>query len=86
MSGGAGAAEVDSDLPLPFKLDALPDMGLITRHFAPSERSWVKVEDGFVSVSVPKGIKPRVITVDGSMDAEAEAAESEAAEAALGYG
>ncbi|MGB0330523.1 MAG: hypothetical protein ACPGPE_01755 [Planctomycetota bacterium] len=49
---GAGAAGVDSDLPLPFKLDALPDMGLITRHFAPSERSWVKVEDGFVDTSI----------------------------------
>ena len=33
------------------------------------------MEDGFVSVSVPKGIKPRVITVEGPMDAEAEAAE-----------
>lgn len=49
---GYGAAGVDSDLPLPFKLDSLPDMDLITRHFAPSERSWVKVEDGFVDTSV----------------------------------
>lgn len=49
---GYDAAGADSDLPLPFKLDSLPEMDLLTRHFAPSERSWVKVEGGLVDTSV----------------------------------
>ena len=49
---GDDAAGVDTDLPLPFKLDSLPEMDLLTRHFAPSERSWVKVEGGLVDTSV----------------------------------
>ncbi len=40
------------DLPLPFKLDSLPDMELLTRHFTASERRWVTVEDGFMDLSV----------------------------------
>lgn len=49
---GYDVAGGDSDLPLPFKLESLPDMALLTRHFAPSERSWVKLDDGFMDISV----------------------------------
>ncbi len=41
-----------ADLPLPFKLDSLPDMDVLTRHFTASERRWVKVDDGFMDITV----------------------------------
>ena len=54
---GYDAAGVASDLPLPFKLDSLPEMDLLTRHFAPSERSWVKVEGGLVDTYVARRVQ-----------------------------
>ena len=42
----------EADLPLPFKLDSLPDMDVLTRHFSASERRWVKVDDGFMDITV----------------------------------
>ena len=41
-----------ADLPVPFKLKSLPEMELLTRHFAASERRWAKVEGGFLDRSV----------------------------------
>ena len=63
LGGLAGGGQ---DLAVPFKMDALPDMEIFTRHFSPSERYVLVTEGGRIDVT-ESSIGPEVSMVAGSV-------------------